>query len=134
MGLFLNSLMFTLSIGIMLMLVSTGSNIPNSCNVYTSFFDVGTSSIQPTGPFNATFPTTVEAGSLSSGTPSAFSFIDPIRMILRLINFIMATTFAPLVCGPALGFPMWLQIIMSIPSLMMMVGILFLFRGSSGGS
>lgn len=134
MGLLINAFLFNISLGIILMLMSTGSEIPNSCNAYTTFYDVGTTSIQPAGDFNSTFPTTVESGSLSSGASTAFSFIDPIRMILKLINFIMAVTFAPLACGPALGLPIWLQILLSIPTLLMMMGILFFFRGSSGGN
>jgi len=133
MGALMNSFLFTVCMGLVFAIASTEMAVPNSCNIYSDLFDVGNSSIQAGGNFTGSLPTKVETGSVSSSTSTFGIFIDGIRFILGFINFSLSILFAPLVCGGALGLPIWLQMLLSIPTVIFAVGIVFIIRGGSGG-
>lgn len=134
MGMLTNSILFTISISLVVLIASTGQTIPHSCDIFSNFFETSGTGLSPTGEFNASLPTQVESGSISTGSSFNFSFIDVIKYLLKFINFLLGMAFAPLTCGASLGLPFWLQLLLCIPALMTIFGIVFLIRGSSGGS
>lgn len=133
MGLFTKMFLLSICISVMfLILVPDGMTPSNSCSIYSKFFTVQNNSIQPGSNFTAAIPVTVETGSAGTGTSLFGVFVDPIKFVLNFLFFLYSLVFPVLACGGGLGFPVWLQILLSIPPLFTLLGLIYFARGGSG--
>ena len=128
MSLFVKALVMVLCINIMITIggVSLGGD-----DALSKFIDIGDDRLTISSGLNDTIPMSLESGSINADA-GGFSFIDGVRMVFGFIRFIFTIFVAPLYWGFALGFPLWLQIILFMPTILLLIGGLFVIRGSAG--
>ena len=130
MSLLTRSLLFVICVNVMVTIagLSLGGD-----DVVSKYINVGASneSITITSGLNDSIPTTLESGSLGTGS-AGFSFIDGLKMIFSFMVLILIAIFAPVYWGALLGFPSWLQLLLFIPTFLSILGTMYVIRGSSG--
>ena len=130
MNMFANALIIVVCINVMFMVVGMGSA---SCgaDIVSKFVNVDTTNNKTTATsdFNSSMPRSLETGSIIAGS-TGFSFIDGLRMIWNVLVLVLSVIIAPLLWGTCLGLPLWLQMVIGIPTFFVFVfGIIYIIRG-----
>lgn len=97
-------------------------------DIVSKFISTSSGNVVITQNYNSSIPTTIEGGSIGTGT-TGFSFIDGLKMVFNFLLLILVSIFAPLYWGYTLGFPVFIQLLLFIPQIISVIGLMMLIRG-----
>jgi hypothetical protein len=99
-----------------------------SGDIVSTYISESNGNIQIKQQYNSSVPTSLESGSIGTGT-SQFSFIDGVKMIFSFLLLILSTLFMPLYWGYVLGLPYYIQVMLFVVQIITVFGTVYLIRG-----
>ena len=122
--------MFVITMCMNIMLTLAGISLGGN-DALTQFLSIDntTQKVTPSAQFsfNGSIPTTAQQGFAPTG--SSMSFIDGLRMTFNFILMLMISLFFPIYWGFALGFPIWMQLILFVQTGVSILSLIFAIRG-----
>lgn len=115
--------------------VLTSISLGNS-DALTNFFSFSDGNLKSSTDFslnnnNTKLPINLESGSSATVIPSqsGFSFVDTIRLVFNFLILLLGTLFFPIIWGVVLGFPLWLNLLLGIQTIIGVVSLILIIRG-----